>query len=133
MSTPSPYPYQGPAGQPTGYPAYAPVESDKSFVATWLLAWLLGGLGADRFYLGKIGTAVLKLLTLGGLGIWALIDLILVLAGSQRDKEGRPLAGYEANTKTAWIVTGVAFLLGMAGSGVNLAVNAGSSLQAIGF
>ena len=84
----------------------------KSFVATWLLAWFLGTFGIDRFYLGKIGTGILKLITLGGLGLWSLIDLIITLAGGQRDKDGRPLAGYQENKAVAWIITIVAILLG---------------------
>ena len=54
-----------------------------------LLCFFLGALGVHRFYVGKIGTGILMLLTLGGLGIWALIDLIVVLVGSFKDKEGR--------------------------------------------
>ena len=80
-------------------------ESDKSFVVTWLLGWLLGSFGADRFYLGKIGTAIAKLVTAGGFGIWALIDLIMHLVGASRDKEGRRLAGYDQHKKKAWIIT----------------------------
>jgi TM2 domain-containing membrane protein YozV len=54
------------------------------------LRWtFLGQFGAHRFYLEKWGTAVLMLLTLGGLGIWALIDFIIAVIGSMRDKEGR--------------------------------------------
>ncbi|HJA38888.1 MAG TPA: TM2 domain-containing protein [Candidatus Brevibacterium intestinigallinarum] len=87
-----------------GYGA-AQGESDKSFVVTWLLGWLLGTLGADRFYLGKIGTAIAKLVTAGGFGIWALIDLIMHLVGASRDKEGRRLAGYDQHKKKAWIIT----------------------------
>lgn len=87
----------------------------KSFVATWLFAWLLGYFAIDRFYLGKIGTGVLKLLTLGGFGLWYLIDLILVLAGGQHDKRGRDLAGYQQNKTVAWIITIVVFLLGGVG------------------
>lgn len=83
----------------------------KSFVTTWLLAGLLGFLALDRFYLGKIGTALLKLVTFAGFGIWWLIDLILVLAGGQRDKQGFPLAGYEANKKAAWVITGAVVAL----------------------
>ena len=106
----------------TAHPGYAaqPV-SQKSFVATWLLAMLLGSLGIDRFYLGKIGTGILKLITLGGFGIWALIDLILVLAGATRDKQGLPLAGYAENKKVALIVTIVLYVLGAMGSAANLA------------
>lgn len=102
-------------------------ESDKSFVATWLFAWLLGGLGVDRFYLGKIGTGVAKLLTLGGLGIWALVDLVLVLVGAQRDKEGRRLAGYEQHKKIAWIVTAVVIVLGIVANVVSGSLLAASS------
>jgi TM2 domain-containing membrane protein YozV len=82
-----------------------PGESDKSFIVTWLLGWLLGSFGADRFYLGKIGTAIAKLVTAGGFGIWALIDLIMHLVGATRDKQGRRLAGYDQHKKKAWIIT----------------------------
>ncbi|MWB98528.1 TM2 domain-containing protein [Agromyces seonyuensis] len=85
--------------------AVSVADTGKSFVATWLLSWLLGALGIDRFYLGKVGTGILKLITFGGLGIWWLVDLILVLTGAQRDKQGRPLSGYEEQKRTAWIVT----------------------------
>jgi hypothetical protein len=78
---------------------------EKSFVVTWLLALLLGVLGIDRFYLGKSGTGVLKLLTTGGFGVWALIDLLIVLSGGQRDFVGRPLAGYRKHRGVAWLVT----------------------------
>jgi TM2 domain-containing membrane protein YozV len=63
--------------------------SPRSRLAALLLCLLLGVFGAHRFYAGKIGTGVLMLLTLGGLGIWTLIDLILILIGSLRDKEDR--------------------------------------------
>lgn len=79
----------------------------KSYVAVWLFSYILGGLGIDRFYLGKIGTGVLKLVTLGGFGVWALVDLIITLTGNQTDKWGRPLQGYEENKKMSWWVTGV--------------------------
>lgn len=89
----------------TTAPNYAPPTTAKSFVVTWILCLLLGGLGIDRFYLGKVGTGVLKLLTAGGFGIWILVDLIITLTGNQTDKQGRRLEGYQANKKTAWIVT----------------------------
>jgi TM2 domain-containing membrane protein YozV len=61
--------------------------SPKSRLAAVLLCFFLGCFGAHRFYLRKTGTAVLMLITLGGLGIWALVDLIFILTGSFRDKE----------------------------------------------
>ena len=63
-------------------------KSEKGFVATLLLCILLGGLGIHRFYVGKIGTGILMLLTLGGLGIWVLVDLIMIAVGSFKDKKG---------------------------------------------
>ncbi len=91
---------------------YVPAKS-KSFVVTWLLSLFLGVLGVDRFYLGKIGTGLLKLLTAGGFGIWALIDLILVLAGAQTGKQGQPLEGYQENKTLAIIVTIVVWVFGL--------------------
>lgn len=66
-------------------------KSEKGFVATLLLCLFLGGLGVHRFYVGKIGTGILMLLTIGGLGIWALIDLIMIAVGSFKDKGGLPI------------------------------------------
>jgi TM2 domain-containing membrane protein YozV/ribosomal protein L40E len=68
--------------------------SEKSRLATTLLAWFLGQFGAHRFYLEKYGTAILMLLTLGGLGIWALIDFIIAVTGSMRDKEGKLITNW---------------------------------------
>jgi TM2 domain-containing membrane protein YozV len=63
--------------------------SPKSRLAAVLLCFLLGVFGAHRFYVGKIGTGILMLVTFGGFGIWWLVDLIFVIIGSFRDKEGR--------------------------------------------
>jgi TM2 domain-containing membrane protein YozV len=53
-------------------------KKDKNWIAALLLSILVGGLGIDRFYMGYVGLGILKLITLGGFGIWWLIDLILV-------------------------------------------------------
>lgn len=62
--------------------------SEKGFVPTVLLCFFLGFLGVHRFYVGKIGTGVLQLVTLGGLGLWALIDFIMIVVGKFTDGNG---------------------------------------------
>lgn len=63
--------------------------SSKSRLIALLLCWFLGYLGIHRFYLGKVKTGILMILTLGGLGVWTFIDLILLLLGSFRDGQRR--------------------------------------------
>ncbi len=55
----------------------------KNWIVALLLSFFLGPLGVDRFYLGCVGTGVLKLITFGGLGFWALIDFIRLAIGSK--------------------------------------------------
>ena len=64
-------------------------KSDKGFVAMILLCFFFGGLGVHRFYAGKIGTGILMLVTLGGLGVWTIIDFVIIVTGNFKDKEGR--------------------------------------------
>lgn len=71
-----------------------PVSPSSRLVA-FLLCLFLGGLGIHRFYVGKAGTGIAMIFTLGGLGIWALIDLIMIAVGSFRDKENRLLLNWQ--------------------------------------
>ncbi len=79
-------------------------ESDKDFIGTLILSHFLGFLGVDRFYVGKVLTGILKLVTFGGLGIWAFVDFLLICFGKFKDKDGRVLRGYEHNKSWARIL-----------------------------
>ena len=67
------------------------VHVGKDWLATLLLAIFLGGLGVHMFYTGHIGIGVFQLLTFGGFGIWALIDIILIATDNFKDAEGNRL------------------------------------------
>ena len=71
-----------------GYAADKPV-SPHSRLAALLLCLFLGGLGVHRFYVGKVGTGVAMIFTLGGLGIWILIDFIMIIVGNFTDANGK--------------------------------------------
>lgn len=68
-----------------------PAPSDKKRLVAALLCWFVGFLGVHRFYVGKTGSGIAQILTLGGLGIWVIIDLIVILVGSFTDKDGATL------------------------------------------
>jgi hypothetical protein len=63
----------------------------KDWLTTLLLCFFLGCMGIHRFYTKSTGIGVAQLLTLGGCGIWTLIDFILILTGSYKDGNGQPL------------------------------------------
>ena len=72
-----------------------PPPSDKSRAIALILGLVLGVFGGHRFYVGKIGTGILMLLTGGGLGIWYLVDVIMIASGGFRDAEGRLVSRWD--------------------------------------
>lgn len=66
-----------------------PVVSKKRKLPALLLCLFFGMFGVHRFYVGKVATGLLELLTLGGFGLWWLFDLLVILLGGFTDKEGR--------------------------------------------
>ena len=74
--------------------------SEKSRGVALALAAVLGPFGGHRFYVGKTGTGLLMLCTLGGAGLWYLYDLIVVAGGSFRDIEGRLVSRWDPEEPT---------------------------------
>jgi len=74
----------------------APVSTEmvaqrNKWITCLILCWFLGILGVHRFYTGHTGIGVLQLLTLGGCGIWTLIDFIIIVSGNFKDAQGNPI------------------------------------------
>ena len=67
---------------------YSSNLTQKSWLVTLLLCLFVGTLGVHRFYVGKIGTGILQLITFGGFGIWTLVDIILIVCKKFTDANG---------------------------------------------
>jgi TM2 domain-containing membrane protein YozV len=68
-----------------------PGTPQRDWLTALLLSIFLGGLGVYRFYLGRNGIGVAKLLTFGGCGVWHLVDIILIATDQMKDAQGRPM------------------------------------------
>jgi outer membrane biosynthesis protein TonB len=91
--------------------------ASKSYRLTVVLSFLVGVLGIDRFYLGKTGTGVLKLVTFGGLGFWYIYDLVMTASNRQTDSNGKLLSGYDQYKVLGYILVVllvIAFISGIA-------------------
>jgi TM2 domain-containing membrane protein YozV len=90
---PGGYPGQDP-NAPYGYDPYGRPYSDKSKIVAGILQLFLGTFGVGRFYIGNVGLGLAQLFTCGGLGIWALVDgIILLTSNDKTDAQGRILRG----------------------------------------
>ena len=65
--------------------------NDEKWLVTLLLCFFLGGLGIHRFYTGHTKTGIAMLLTMGGCGVWALVDFIMIICNSYVDGNGNRL------------------------------------------
>jgi TM2 domain-containing membrane protein YozV len=75
-------------------PTTNPTISDQKRLVALLLCFFLGMLGVHRFYVGKVGTGILQVVTFGGLTFWVFIDFIIILVGAFKDKQGRTLQAW---------------------------------------
>ena len=67
------------------------ISKENKWLTCLLLCWFLGIFGVHRFYTGHTGIGVVQLLTLGGCGIWTLIDFIIIVTGNFKDAQGNPI------------------------------------------
>jgi TM2 domain-containing membrane protein YozV len=90
-------PVTTPLPESTKIPVATPIKVVKNgprqrhFLAAFFISFMWGMFGADRMYMGYWGLGILKLVTFGGFGIWVIVDLILIMGGYMRDKQGREM------------------------------------------
>ncbi len=87
------------------------MQQPKSYTATLLLSFFLGGLGIHRFYTGYIGIGILQLLTGGGCGIWTLIDFVSICFNNYKDANDQDLGGYNATLGKTFFFIWIALIV----------------------
>ena len=90
-----------------------PPAMNSNFYLTFFLCLFLGGVGAHRFYTGKIKSGIAQLVTFGGCGVWWLVDMVLLLLGKFRDKNNQAMPN--VNPKLTWPIFVVLLVIGIAG------------------
>lgn len=111
--------YGGPMAYAGQQPGAMVQYSQKDQGTAFILAMFLGTFGVDRFYMGQTGLGLLKLFTCGGLGIWNLVDVIMIGIGSARDESGlllrreQPVGSPTRDQSTAFLLAYFAGIFGV--------------------
>ena len=108
----------------TGAACSPPSGGTSKFYPTFFLGLFLGVFGVHRFYVRRIGTGLLQLFTLGGLGIWWFVDMIMILLGKFKDKQG--VAIPNISPKMSWSVFVIVVLIGLASRSSEPSASSGS-------
>jgi hypothetical protein len=108
--------------QPTTKIGDYEIVSEKNYVIAFVISWLVGFFGIDRFYLGYTWLGLLKLITFGGLGLWWFIDWVLITFGVLKDSDGRELQGYQENKKVVRTAFLILIAVSVLGSSLNVMV-----------
>jgi hypothetical protein len=90
-SKPKPKPKPKPRPKPKPKLKPEPKPKPRSWRVALLLSLFLGFFGADRFYIGRTRSAIVKLVTLSCFGVWWLTDFVLIASDWRKDAWGRPL------------------------------------------
>lgn len=105
-------------------------QNETAYLTATYFSLFLGMLGVDRFYMGHVGLGILKLITLGGFGVWWLIDLIWIALGNAKTKTGKKLVRTEAVTNHVYIGVAIFLIAQISGAAIGT-ISYVSSLESI--